>query len=213
MPVCTICLLSLNVPVSDFCRALYATPLKPLVLARVLRWIVQPTTLSKDALLSQDWDVLLIVHVSNATLLQSVAHLIHKTWTIQGGVPSRILASYDKTNASLLDPDPENIPRLTRSSKDLASENSSQNLELSGELHDWIGRYQGPEGAVSMLNFLAFQEGKREQYANYGKAFAESVGIKRGGIAKLVGKVVPETCSDGCNEWEEASSEKAINDL
>ena len=69
-----------------------------------------------------------------------------------------------------------------------------------------------------MLNLLAFIPGKKEQYLKYGKAFSESVGSRRGGDAKLVGKIVPGTCSDGCNEWEEvrriywASIENEISD-
>ena len=57
-----------------------------------------------------------------------------------------------------------------------------------------------------MLNVLAFKPGKKGQYLKYGKAFSESVGSRRGGVAKLVGKILPGTCSDGCSEWEEAGS-------
>lgn len=41
-----------------------------------------------------------------------------------------------------------------------------------------------------MLNFLSFKSGKKSDYLKYGKAFAESIGSKRGGNAKLVGNVV-----------------------
>lgn len=43
-----------------------------------------------------------------------------------------------------------------------------------------------------MLNLLAFWPGKEahESYLQYGKAFGESIGKKRGGKAKIVGKVV-----------------------
>ena len=56
-----------------------------------------------------------------------------------------------------------------------------------------------------MLNLLSFHPGQKGQYQKYGAAFAESVGSKRGGVAKLVGKVVPESCSEnaGEGEWEE----------
>lgn len=51
-----------------------------------------------------------------------------------------------------------------------------------------------------MLNLLAFNPGMKDQYLKYGKAFAESIGSSRGGVAKIVGKVVPGSCSDG---WDE----------
>lgn len=54
-----------------------------------------------------------------------------------------------------------------------------------------------------MLNLLAFLPGRKEEYLKYGQAFAESVGSRRGGVAKVVGKVIPGSCSDGCEEWEE----------
>lgn len=54
-----------------------------------------------------------------------------------------------------------------------------------------------------MLNLLAFQPGKKEQYLKYSKTLAQSVGSRRGGMAKLVGNLVPNSCSDGCSEWEE----------
>jgi len=41
-----------------------------------------------------------------------------------------------------------------------------------------------------MLNLLAFNPGKKEQYLKYGAAFAKTVGSKHGGDAKVVGNVV-----------------------
>ncbi len=43
-----------------------------------------------------------------------------------------------------------------------------------------------------MLNLLAFKPGLKESYLEYGKAFAESIGSRRGGNAKLVGNIVPQ---------------------
>lgn len=92
-----------------------------------------------------------------------------------------------------------------------------QNLELTQELRDWClsyWRHQGVKGkgAVSMLNLLAFahpQDKAHESYNSYGKAFAESIGSRRGGLAKIVGKVVPpppggSNAADPLNGgWEE----------
>lgn len=41
-----------------------------------------------------------------------------------------------------------------------------------------------------MLNFLSFKPDMKSSYLQYGKAFAESIGSKRGGNAKIVGTVV-----------------------
>lgn len=85
---------------------------------------------------------------------------------------------------------------------------SSQNLELSPELLRWIetftssGTREG-QGAVSMLNLLAFKPGMKEEYLKYGKAFAESAGSSRGGDAKIVGSVIKD---DGKGEgWDEVA--------
>lgn len=51
-----------------------------------------------------------------------------------------------------------------------------------------------------MLNFLAFKPGKEahESYQKYGQGFAKSAGAKRGGTAKIVGKVIDEGA-----KWDE----------
>ncbi|KAG7001914.1 allantoate permease [Physcia stellaris] len=106
-------------------------------------------------------------------------------------------------NARLLHPPLGDIPPLTGSLSQSRVVESAQALELSRELREWITSGKGPQGAVSMLNLLAFLPGKKEEYLKYGQAFAESVGSRRGGVAKIVGKVVPDSCSDGCWGWEE----------
>lgn len=80
---------------------------------------------------------------------------------------------------------------------------SAQNLELTDELRAWIGSSACPTGAVSMLNLLSFLPDKKDSYLKYGAAFAASIGARRGGNAKIVGKVVE--CSDGCGEWDEVA--------
>jgi len=44
-----------------------------------------------------------------------------------------------------------------------------------------------------------------ESYGRYGKAFAESIGSRRGGNAKVVGKVVPKqgTMDEDASGWDE----------
>lgn len=60
-----------------------------------------------------------------------------------------------------------------------------------------------------MLNLLAFWPGKEahESYLQYGKAFGESIGKRRGGKAKIVGKVVA-AAAGGQKKRQEGEGEK-----
>lgn len=98
------------------------------------------------------------------------------------------------------------MPELTGSLTKPRTASSSQNLELSPELKDWIFKFGNQEGkgAVSMLNLLAFKEGKKGEYLKYGAEFAKSVGSRRGGTAKIVGTVVRQD-GDGGEGWDEVA--------
>jgi hypothetical protein len=92
-----------------------------------------------------------------------------------------------------LHPDPSSIPKLKHTSPEASkTTTSSQNLELSAGLESWIQQLVPKESksAVSMFNLLAFVPGKKEEYLKYGAAFAESIGSRHGGNAKIVGNVV-----------------------
>jgi hypothetical protein len=71
----------------------------------------------------------------------------------------------------------------------------------------WSQSFELGKGAMSMLNLLAFHPGKEahESYLRYGKAFGESIGKKRGGNAKIVGKVVKNygTPDEDQSGWDE----------
>ena len=205
MPICTVQLLSLNSSIDTFLTALRNSSLKPLTVARVVRWIITPTFLSREPLLSQSppWDLLLILLDAVRSLPADLESLVRSTWSIQAGVPSRLISSFESRNSQLLYPPPNTVPLLTESLSNPERADSAQSLELTDHLQSWIQGGKSPKGAISMLNLLAFKPGQKEQYLKYGKAFSESVGSRRGGLAKLVGKIVPETCSDGCPEWEE----------
>jgi len=208
MPISTIILLSLDTSIPKFITTLHKSSFKPLVIAKVARWIITPSELSTVALLrpSQPWDILLILPGASHSLPEDLQGMIRDQWSIQAGIPSKLLASFNSTNNRLLHPSAEEIPDLTGALSHTIIAKSSQALELSDELRQWISSGKGPKGAVSMLNLLAFQAGRKDEYLKYGKAFAESIGSRRGGVAKIVGKVVPDTCSDGCQEWEEVCS-------
>ncbi|KAI4168727.1 MAG: hypothetical protein LQ343_006163 [Gyalolechia ehrenbergii] len=208
MPICTIELLSLYSHISHFLQHLRQTPIKPLVLARVIRWIIKPTYQSKEALLDQNppWDLLLIYEGSQSSFPSSIRNTIQARWSLQAGVPASIIASFKKNNERILHPPSDDIPKPMRTVSKPGGAASAQSLELDEELHQWItSGNDAPKGAVSMLNLLAFHPGKQAQYLQYGKAFAEQVGKRRGGLAKLVGKVIPGLGEGGCDGWDEVS--------
>ncbi|TVY59445.1 hypothetical protein LSUE1_G009051, partial [Lachnellula suecica] len=127
------------------------------------------------------------------------AQLAHE-FKLEAGVPSRLLQDFLQKNAKLLHPKAADIPPLTGSLDKPKLSESSQDLSLSPELRAWINSSSAPVGAVSMLNFLAFAEGKKKEYLKYGAEFAKSIGSKRGGNAKIVGGVLGEAKEWG---WDE----------
>ena len=179
--------------------------LQPLIVARVVRWIITPTELSKHSLLNPTtcWDLMLIFPNGPILLPPELQSMIHESWSIQAGIPSKVITSFETKNDHLLNPTTCAMPPLTGSLTRPRIAESAQGLKLSQELQDWIMSKDRPKGAVSMLNLLAFHPGNKEEYKKYGQAFADSVGSKRGGVAKIVGRTVSGSCSDGCDEWEE----------
>lgn len=207
MPVCTLHLLSLNVPLSQFLSALSRSSVKPLTVGRVVRWVILPTKISTDILLASNihWDVLLIIP-STDDLPSSLQTHVAQAWTVRAGIPSRLVNEFGSKNEKLLRPAPGTVPPLSGALDKPASAESSQSLELSDSLSAWVNEFAKAEGrgAVSMLNLLAFNEGMKSEYLKYGAAFAESIGKKRGGDAKLVGSVVDVSSSPkGVKEWDE----------
>ncbi|KAF1933752.1 uncharacterized protein M421DRAFT_51919 [Didymella exigua CBS 183.55] len=230
MPLCTLHLLSLHRtpdPIPPFLAALRATHLAPLVVARVIRWIILPSHLSTAALLAHNikWDLLLILPGTDA-LPRDMAALVAHSWSVTAGVPSRLTSDFAARNDKLLHPDPASVPPLRPAAPRVTG--SSQNLQLSRELDAWIDSFLREEGdvgsgAVSMLNLLAFRTGMKDEYLKYGAAFAESVGSRHGGNAKIVGGVVrgdgdfpvqrgvqdgdgvQDRLEDGVQDWDEVA--------
>lgn len=209
MPLATVHLVALssNTDISKFLRALRSTSFKPLVISHALRWIVQPEQLSTDRLLSTKWDLLIMTPTSSSfpsTYLTKDWVTSH--WSITAGIPSSIVNGFADRNKSLLNANSSDAPQPAASQPKIAK--SAQGLEATPELLQW----QNPAGAstpVSMLNLLAFKPGPEahESYKRYGKAFAESIGSKRGGLAKIVGKVVPGqgTEDEDAEGWDEVA--------
>jgi hypothetical protein len=217
MPLCTLHLLSLHKttpnPLSTFLSTLKSSNVQPLVVSRVVRWIILPSQLSTEHLLARNiaWDLFLILpHTS--PLPSNIEQLVQHHWSITAGVPSRLVQDFEQKNAELLHPGASSVPRLSNGEKRVAT--SSQNLELSEGLDKWIEEFvqnRNPEanGAVSMFNLLAFNPGMKDEYLKYGKAFAERIGSRHGGNAKIVGNVItptssPESGVDASTEgWDE----------
>lgn len=212
MPICTLHLLALAPPttIPQFLAAVHASSLKPLTIARVVRWIILPSHTSTDTLLAQNihWDILLSLPAASplpSSLLQHIAH----QWSVKAGVPSRLLSDFESKNKRLLHPQKGDIPALTGSLERPRIASSAQSLELNPALQQWIREFGAGEGkgAVSMLNLLAFKPGKKEEYLKYGKEFARAVGSRRGGQAKIVGSVVQaaegEVVGRGGEGWDE----------
>ncbi|KAF4534209.1 uncharacterized protein LTHEOB_12986 [Lasiodiplodia theobromae] len=196
----------------------------PLTIARPLRWIITPTTFS-TALTQHTWDLLLILPTASPALPGApgaLDALVAARWSVSFGVPARVLDGFAARNERLLRPREGDVPVLTEGGGvvgeggvgvggggGLLMAKSAQGLELSGELLDWVREFggggaggggRGSSCAVSMLNLLAFREGRKGEYLKYGKAFAEDVGRKRGGVAKIVGTVVEDGGGLGVGE-------------
>ena len=203
MPACILHLVSLSssIPPSRFLSALSQSSLKPLIVAKVIRWIITPTQLSVSALLrpKSPWD-LFIVTEGPSPLPSDLKAMLADYWSIAAGVPSRLVHGFSDRNEGILHPPPTSVPALTGSLSKPRVASSAQGLEFTEDLHQWIESFSKSygRGAVSMLNLLAFNHGMKDEYLKYGKAFAESIGTRRGGNAKIVGNVI-----DKAQGWDE----------
>ncbi|KAI0382917.1 hypothetical protein F5Y04DRAFT_251362 [Hypomontagnella monticulosa] len=204
MVLCNLHLISLKnaVALGSFLAKLRRNGVKPIVQARVIRWMILPTQISAGYLLGRNsrWDVLLILEDTDSIPSESQAD-IQAIWSASCGVSSKSLSSYATTNGELLHPKPGSVappePHMVQQSS------TSQNLEVSPELSEWIAALPTPlrEHPVSMLNLLAFNPDKKDQYKQYGAAFSATVGSRHGGRVKIVGTVAGgQAQTDG---WEE----------
>lgn len=210
MPLATAHLIALapQVTPATFLKELRHASIEPLVASRVVRWIIKPEKLSATRLLSVKWDILLILPASTK-LPESLRdeRWISHHWLISAGVPSSLVNGFRDRNQRLLHPQPGDVPALTGALNRPKMASSAQGLELSDELLTWSKNSNiGDLGAVSMLNLLSFFPTKEahDSYLVYGKAFAQSIGSRRGGNAKIVGKVVRDiSAGEDKYGWDE----------
>jgi hypothetical protein len=206
MVVCHLHVVSLkpDVSVAGFLRNLGQNGVKPVFQARVLRWMILPTRMSAGHLLSRNthWDLLLALKADAAIPAASRAD-IAAIWTASCGVSAQALSGYADLNATLFS-QPRDPVKLELGDVSKPSDvDSSQNLQLSTEWVQWITALPGSARGhpVSMLNLLAFNPGKKDQYKQYGTEFSKRVGSRHGGHVKLVGRVVESQAkADG---WDE----------
>ena len=202
MPGCTLHLVSLSpdATIPKFVSRLRSHPdVQVLLTARVIRWVILPTKLSVEELLhpQKPYDLFIVTHgtaaMPAAIFEETICH-----WSIPAGIPSRLVTDFAAKNEKLLHPE-QKLPLTGALDKPRISQNS-QDLSLSPELREWVDNFSkgAGRGAVSMLNLLAFAPDMKDSYLTYGKAFAETIGAKRGGTAKLVGNVLGK--QDG---WDE----------
>lgn len=205
MPAASLHLISLqpSASISEFVSlVLTSSPTRPVVVARALRWIISPWMRSASAteraavddLASTSWDVLLIFPSVVSALPDALAPSVSALYTLDVGIPSRILSGFAGQNDRLLHPSSP-PPPLTGSLEEARLASTSRDLELTRDILDWFSQpaaapRAAPRAAVSMLNLLTMEEGKLESYKAYGRAFAADVGKRRGGLAKIVGPVI-----------------------
>ena len=201
MPLTSLYLLALNPTTSipAFIPQLSAAlpqSSQPLLVARPLRWIIDPWISSPSArddaalaaLTSTTWDLLLIFP-GVVDLPPSAAQLVHRSYALRVGVSARIIDGFRRNNAHLLHPMPGTVPPLTGSLDEAPTSSSSRDLHLTPAIQRWFASPEAPRTAPSMLNLLAMMPGRLDSYKAYGQAFAADVGARRGGVAKIMGTV------------------------
>ncbi|KAL3454614.1 hypothetical protein BJX65DRAFT_4866 [Aspergillus insuetus] len=202
MPGLTLHLLTLSSTTNakDFVTSLKrAASTRVIVASRPRRVIISPTILDATTLLSEPWDLLLLLLPPNPReplFPPTLASQITKEYKIKVGIPSKLLNSYPERDAKLKH-EARGVP-LTGSLDNLSTESTGENLEVSGDLLRFMNEFNAVyDKPVTMLNLLHFQrpDGK-ENYFKYGQGFTP-VASKRGGNAKLVGNVVkPASAAD-----------------
>ena len=179
-----------------------------LTISKTIGWIIRPERIDAQHLLhpKKPWDLLLIV-LGTDPIPQALKAKIDDHWTCQAGVPSRLTKDFASTNDKVLHPAASDVPALTGSLDKPRIGSTSQTLEMSSGLQDWVSQFSqtsAGKSPLSMLNMLAFKDGMKQSYLKYGAAFAKSIGSRRGGNAKLVGNVTSQApASNSGGKWDE----------
>lgn len=181
MPALTLHLLAFKDQSYDaktFVAKLRTNPsVKVMVASRPRHIVVQPTLLDANPLLTQKWDLMLLLqptggqYQEQSSLIPSeLQNVILSEYRILAGIPSKLLASFPERDAQLKKQAP---PPLTGSLSKIRSQSkeSSQSLEVSPELLAFMDRLTiEHDKPVTMLNLLHFHhpDGKKN-YFQYGQ--------------------------------------------
>lgn len=173
MPGLSLHLLSLNANTNakSFIHALRNSPgIQIIVASRPRHFVIRPTTIDSTPLTKQKWDLLILLDSPRKRIPEHLQPSIRDEYRVFVGVPSKLLATYPERDAKLKR-DASSIP-LTGSLDKAQGKETSQNLELSPDLLDFMDRlsrdYDGP---VTMLNLLHFVPGGKKSYFNYGQVW------------------------------------------
>ncbi|PKS08719.1 hypothetical protein jhhlp_004772 [Lomentospora prolificans] len=203
MVVCTLHLIALNegVTVPAFLSKLRDNNVGLVFKAKALRWIILPSKQSTGYLLGRNkqWDLLIGLEPDTA-IPPAVLSDIDALWTVSYGVSSKVLSGYQALNSKLYN---SNTPAIALPT--VNAQESSQNLEISPELLEWISTLPVnlQNRPVSMLNLLAFNPGKKAQYMKYGKEFSARVGSAHGGRVKIAARIVDGEGKAKEDGWDE----------
>ena len=182
MPLLSLYLIRFHDPTRKqaFLKALYSiSDLELVVASEPHHLVIRPsntdihTLLPTNDSLSVQWHLLLLLNGSNQTLPNSLKkEFIALEYTLQVGIPSKIISTYSDRNAKLC-VDAPNV-RLTGSlerARDHMMNDSAQSLELSPDLLQFADQLTKEYGSkpVTMLNLLSFREGGKEKYYQYGQ--------------------------------------------
>jgi hypothetical protein len=181
MPALTLHLLAFKDSSHDaktFVSKLRSYPtVKVVVASRPRHVVVQPTILDANPLLTQKWDLMVLLQpTGERTPEQSslipfeLQDVILTEYRILTGVPSKLLASFPERDAQLKK---QTTPPLTGSLSKIRSQSkeTSQSLEVSPELLAFMDRLTlEHDKPVTMLNLLHFHhpDGKKN-YFQYGQ--------------------------------------------
>jgi len=165
-----------------------------LTISRVVQWIITPTL--ADYLLAHNWDYMLVL-ANPAVLTEPITSLCSHIFSISLQETADFVTRFNESNPSLIRPTASPPPILNLSKPLIAT--SSQRPGLTPSLLAFARSDLCPKGAVSMLNFISFRpfESAQKSYSSYIEAFKSSVGSKRGGAVKVIGKTVQQ------GEWDE----------
>ena len=138
------------------------------------RYVVVPTTLDTNPLVSQKWDLLVLLQTPGGTLSlpNELQQAVRNEYKIVVGIPSKLLGSYPERDAKLKR-EASSFP-LTGSLENARGKSSSKNLEVSPDLLAFMDELtKEHDKPVTMLNLLQFHhpDGKKNYY-QYGQVCA-----------------------------------------